>query len=279
MQRIFVGDVQGCGEELDHILARADEAFGEDARFQFVGDLINRGPRDLQVLEAVRRRAEEGRAVAVLGNHELSFLRLHYGLREVGPLDTMHEVLARPDGAEWVAWVRRLPILWTGTLGGRPAAMVHAASAPGWSLDDLEAKAGLVARILTGEDEAAVRALLTKGVAPPDAPRDDLARMTTCRSVHDGGWSSKEPELAPGPGARPWHRDWLAAHHPHGLVYGHWAMQGLHVAPGLRGLDSACVWGGELTAWLPDETLADPFASRDPAQFWHVAARERRGPL
>jgi hypothetical protein len=30
-------------------------------------------------------------------------------------------------------------------------------------------------------------------------------------------------------------------------------MRGLLVAPQLRGLDSGCVWGGELSAWIAEE--------------------------
>ena len=37
------------------------------------------------------------------------------------------------------------------------------------------------------------------------------------------------------------------------LVFGHWARQGLVVRPGLRALDSGCVWGRELTAWIAEE--------------------------
>ena len=36
-------------------------------------------------------------------------------------------------------------------------------------------------------------------------------------------------------------------------MYGHWARAGLYVRPQLRGLDSGCVWGGKLTAWIAEE--------------------------
>jgi bis(5'-nucleosyl)-tetraphosphatase (symmetrical) len=37
------------------------------------------------------------------------------------------------------------------------------------------------------------------------------------------------------------------------IVFGHWAQRGLVLAPGLRGLDTGCVWGGRLTAWIAEE--------------------------
>ncbi|MFP8875958.1 MAG: hypothetical protein VCB99_03395, partial [Myxococcota bacterium] len=53
--------------------------------------------------------------------------------------------------------------------------------------------------------------------------------------------------------------------------------QGLHVAKGLRGLDTGCVHHGRgkqgfLTAWLPDPSLESPFEVPD-AAFWQIPAR------
>ena len=43
------------------------------------------------------------------------------------------------------------------------------------------------------------------------------------------------------------------AHGGRTVVFGHWAAQGLIVRPHLRGLDTGCVWGKELTAWIAEE--------------------------
>ena len=32
------------------------------------------------------------------------------------------------------------------------------------------------------------------------------------------------------------------------MIFGHWAALGLHLAPGVAGLDSGCVWGKALSA-------------------------------
>ena len=36
-------------------------------------------------------------------------------------------------------------------------------------------------------------------------------------------------------------------------MFGHWARLGLVHRPRVRGLDSGCVWGGALTAWIAEE--------------------------
>lgn len=279
VQRIFVGDVQGCGAELDEMLERAAERFGTEPGVGYelwlVGDLVNRGPRNHAVLVRVREERDAGRARCVLGNHELAFLASALGLREPGPSDSLEELLERPDCDEWVDWVRRLPLVETGRLGKRRFAMVHASVHPEWSLAELERRARRVERRLKEGDVAALRTFLGADPAQ-DEDRNVLGRLTSCRSVGPkGSWSKQEPRGE----ARAWHRAWSKRGHDYGVVYGHWAMQGLHVAPGLRGLDTGCVHhgrdhDGNLTAWLPDERRADPFALPDEG-FWQVRARER----
>ena len=61
MQHVFVGDVQGCGLELEQLLSRVRSEFGEDFELWTVGDLVNRGPFNLHALSQVRKLIESGR--------------------------------------------------------------------------------------------------------------------------------------------------------------------------------------------------------------------------
>ncbi len=75
----IVGDVHGEHEALQSLLA----ALGYDEegrhphgrRLVFVGDLCDRGPDSPGVIARVRALVHQGRAHAVLGNHELNLLR------------------------------------------------------------------------------------------------------------------------------------------------------------------------------------------------------------
>lgn len=276
MRPVFVGDVQGCADELDDLLERVAERVGAGFELWLVGDLVNRGPASLRTLERVRALVEGGRARVVLGNHDLSLIRAHLGLRPLLPLDTFGDVLSAVDAEDHVEWLRRQPLAATGSLGRTPLAMVHAAVHPDWSLAELAARARAVETVLRGSLAGARTLLAGKGDA---ALADDLARLTSCRSAsRDGSWSSEEPAT---PASRrlgrvPWHALWAKRAHAYGVVYGHWAMQGLHVAPGLRGLDSGCVHhgrdhDGHLTAWLPDPEGPTPFGVPD-AHFVQVRA-------
>jgi bis(5'-nucleosyl)-tetraphosphatase (symmetrical) len=296
-QRVFVGDVQGCADELDALLERVRAELGGDFELLLVGDLVNRGPASLRVLERIRALQDSGRARTVLGNHDLWLLIVAAGIAAPRAGDTFSDVLARSDSRDWADWLRRQPLLIDGQLGGTRFALVHASLAAAWSLAEARELAGEAAGRLADPNPRAARAFLAvahaewrrRGAAPPLAPGaapdarlfDALGRMLSARSaLRSGGWSERPPEELQD--AEPWHAAWSRAAHEFGVVYGHWALQRLHVAPRLRGLDTGCVHhglgrAGCLTAWLPNEHATDPFALPDEG-FWRVPARRRYAP-
>src|SRR5258706_3891401 len=79
----LIGDIHGYADELVQLL----EALGyqneqrtyrhPERKVIFLGDFIDRGPKIRQVLEIVRPMIEEGKALAVMGNHELNALAYH----------------------------------------------------------------------------------------------------------------------------------------------------------------------------------------------------------
>ena len=268
-----MGDVQGCADELDALLARAERAYGADFEVWFVGDLVNRGPASLRVLERVRELSLQGRARCVLGNHEIALLSAAWGLRARRPSDTFQEVLDAPDVDAWVDWLRHLPLAETDLLGGQEFAMVHAATHPNWDISELRAAAARVETRLRADASTAREFLASAPASDPD--RDALARLTSCRSVGPGeSWSPDPPDASD---QTAWHRAWGKRGHDYAIVYGHWSLQGLHVADRLRGIDTGCVHEGRgrsgfLTAWIPDLSKRRPFDTPD-GGFWQERAR------
>jgi protein phosphatase len=79
----LIGDVHGCGDELEELLAALgygrDEAgiwrHPQERKAVFLGDLVDRGPRVPDVLRIVMRMVQAGGALCVPGNHDEKLLR------------------------------------------------------------------------------------------------------------------------------------------------------------------------------------------------------------
>lgn len=220
--RVFIGDVHGCADELDDLLTAIDYR-PDRHRLYFAGDVANRGP---QALRAMRRVREIASGV-VLGNHDLHLLGVAAGERPVRREDTLSPVLEAPDRDELLAWLRECPLV----LEWDDVILVHAGLRPDW------------------DRPREIAAPLERRIARGKIPwkNDALAFLTRVRTCDErGARGGAEPNRA----FRPWYEHYRGERT---VVWGHWAARGLVVAPRLRGLDSACVWGGSLSAWIADE--------------------------
>jgi len=250
-----IGDVQGCFGELKALLEKCGFAKSRD-RLWFVGDLVNRGPKSLEVLRFVRDLGR--RAVVVLGNHDLHLVTQFEGVERARKDDTFQDVLAAKDARELVDWLRTRPLLHVEGAW----AMVHAGLLPTWTL----AKA----RRLAAEVEAALRApdyrefLANMYGSRPAAWRDSLRgwdrlrvvvnAMTRMRFCTAGGRMELVAKSSEPPRG---YRRWFDAYRGRkSVVFGHWSQLGLNLGARHAGLDSGCVWGGRLTALrLEDHAL------------------------
>src|SRR5919201_6589381 len=98
MATYAIGDVQGCCDELQELLRQLNFERGD--RLWFVGDLVNRGPKSVEVLRFTRALGE--RALVVLGNHDLHLVTQHEGFERPRADDTFQDVLDAPDCSELV---------------------------------------------------------------------------------------------------------------------------------------------------------------------------------
>ena len=246
-----IGDIQGCMGVLDALLAQIDYRPGRD-QLWLAGDLVNRGPRSLDVLRWARDQDDS--VVAVLGNHDLHLLACAAGVRQVGRRDTFTDVLEAPDRDELVSWLRHRPLLHR---EGHHL-LVHAGLLPPWTADAAAELAREVEDVLRGPHHAE---LLGDWTSAPDRWRDDLSprdrrtltasALTTLRCVDAAGAMDRDfnrhPREAP-PGLVPWF-DHPARRSRHVRVLcGHWAALGLHLAADVAALDSGAVYGRGLTA-------------------------------
>jgi bis(5'-nucleosyl)-tetraphosphatase (symmetrical) len=249
-----IGDLQGCHAEFMALLERLRFDPLRD-RLWLTGDLVNRGPDSLAVLREVKSL---GRAVTVvLGNHDLHLLALAFAPKAVRRRDPeLAAVLKAPDAAELLDWLAARPLLhrdddlgWT---------LIHAGVPPQWTLDQAEACAREVEAALRGDAAAMLAGMY--GDAPdrwsPALEGADRLRfvvncLTRLRFVDRKGrlLLAHKGTIADAPaGCLPWFRHPERATRGDGLVFGHWSALGYLAEPGLRGIDTGCVWGGSLTA-------------------------------
>ena len=131
----IIGDVHGHADKLEGLLRKMDYKFIDgtwqhiERQVIFVGDLIDRGPRQLDSVMIAKRMVESGHAHIVMGNHEFNaiayatphpnkpgdFLRTHWGklgrknrkqhkafLTAVGKYSVRHK--------ELITWFKTIPL-------------------------------------------------------------------------------------------------------------------------------------------------------------------------
>jgi bis(5'-nucleosyl)-tetraphosphatase (symmetrical) len=258
-----IGDIQGCAQAFTELLDRIAFEPGRD-HLWLVGDLVNRGPDSLSVLREVMHLGDH--VTTVLGNHDLHLLATAAGVRKPMKGDTFHSVLAAPDAANILDWLRCRPLLHHDT--ARRMLLVHAGLPPTWSVAEAVSRAAEVEEKLRGPNWA--RMLKDMYGDEPRAWSNDhrgadrvrhvlnaLTRMRYCNAQGEMDFDHTGP-----PGTQPTHLlPWFefpgrTADIDH-VVFGHWASLGLLRRPDLTALDSGCVWGRTLTA-VPIDPAGEP---------------------
>jgi bis(5'-nucleosyl)-tetraphosphatase (symmetrical) len=257
MATYAIGDIQGCMASLERLLALIAFSPADD-RLWLVGDLVNRGPRSLDVL---RWAYEHDRAITcVLGNHDLHLLARAAGAAPEKKRDTLDDVLAYRNADRLLGWLRERPLFYVD--GG--FAMVHAGLHPRWTIDDARARAAEIEKELRAPTWRAFLAQL-QGPTPRwdarlgggDRWRAILAYLVRARMLKpDGRVDTYDgpPAQAP-PGLVPWFAVPDAAWRTHTIVFGHWSALGLDLGPHHVALDTGCVWGRSLTAFRLDDRM------------------------
>ncbi len=231
--RWIVGDIQGCARELDRLLESIRFNPARDELWS-AGDLINRGPDSLQVLRTWTSIAGKG----VIGNHEVDALLAFSGARKKR-LPALRELFAASDAVGLMIALRALPVLKHLPSGGKgpDVWLVHAGLSPAWTrIQDVAA--------MINEEPHDDDWLRSEAV--------DYATNVRCctpdgrRSGHLGPPDECEPPFQP----------WDEFYRGETLVvHGHWARRGFYRGDLTMGLDSGCVYGGDLTAWCQDEDV------------------------
>jgi len=263
MARWAIGDVQGCCDELEQLLARIRFSSDRD-RLWFVGDLVNRGPCSLQALRLVRSLGDN--AVSVLGNHDLHLLAVALVGAKLRKSDTLSEILAAPDRDGLLEWLLLLPLAYFEP--DHSDLLLHAGVLPQWTVAQTLQLAVEVQQALHDDPRALLstmygdqpdrwQATLT-GLDRLRFAINVLTRLRFCTA--DGRVDFKQkgnPDSAPKPWL-PWYKVPGRASREQRIVFGHWSALGFYSERGVLAIDTGCVWGGSLTAVNLDDPQAPP---------------------
>ncbi|QPF74997.1 symmetrical bis(5'-nucleosyl)-tetraphosphatase [Roseateles sp. DAIF2] len=253
----LIGDIQGCCDALERLLARLDFSPSRD-RLYLLGDLVNRGPASLSTLRRLQGLGDA--ATCLLGNHDLHLLATAAGVRKPHRGDTVQEILDAPDREALLQWLcqQRLACFAQGWL------MVHAGVLPQWTGEQTLALAAEVETLL--RDPRALAEFLPQmygnepeqwsdeltGVARLRCIVNALTRLRFCDAEGRMDFKTKDGVAAAPPGYMPWFDvpGRRSAGTP--VAFGHWSTLGLLERSDLLALDTGCVWGGHLSAMRVD---------------------------
>ncbi len=248
-----IGDVQGCYDELMQLLEKVSFDRQND-QLWFAGDLVNRGPKSLAVLEFVKSLGD--RAVTVLGNHDLHLLAMAYGCKDVRCDPGMQAILDAPNAGELLDWLRHQSLFYHDPK--IDCVMSHAGVYPFWDLAMAKMLAAEVEAVLRGGD---FKTLLSEMYS--DKPRrwqsslSGIKRLrfiinafTRMRFCDQKGRLELTESGAPGSqpaGLIPWFEVPGRRNHELKILFGHWSTLGPVSQPNIYPLDTGCVWGGQLS--------------------------------
>ena len=235
---LFVGDVHGCFDELQALIAEAGVTAGTDY-ILLAGDLINKGPKPLELIEWLRTTP---RAYSVLGNHDHHVIKamqrqaanqLSHATQHFTYDAQPHDYIAAHLTPEQQHYYLSLPLTIRLPCLHPPHLLVHAGLVPGVPLDR-------------------------------QLPFD----LMNIRNVLDDGSGSKKKTDGV---------NWVQRYggEEGTIVFGHCAARGVQLVEKSSGgsggggemlcvgLDSGCCYGKELSGWLlPDKRLVQVKAYR-----------------
>lgn len=267
MSTYAIGDVQGCFKELVQLLDKINFDESND-RLWFVGDIVNRGPDSLEVLNFVMNLGES--SITVLGNHDLHLVAIAEGLAKQKKIDTLTPILTSPEKQKLLAWIRQQPLMHHDK--ELNFSMIHAGLPPQWEIQQALSLASEVTLRLRSDDYLSFLSAMygnkpnawDENLTGNDRLRFIVNCFTRMRYLNDKNelkFSEKGPPGSQGDHLFPWFTIEERKSKHDKIIFGHWSTVLLgnirdftpyNVYP----IDTGCLWDGSLTALrLEDEKL------------------------
>jgi bis(5'-nucleosyl)-tetraphosphatase (symmetrical) len=190
-------------------------------------------------------------------------------------LDTLDDILRAPDRRELIDWLRKRPL----ALFDGGNLFVHAGVLPQWSINQTMELADEVQKALRKKNYASFLEDMygntpnkwnnrLKGADRLRVVVNSLTRMRFCSTKGEMDFVSKEGVDSAPKNFYPWFDVPGRKTADFRVFFGHWSTLGLVQKEKVFGLDTGCVWGGNLTAVSITDT---PTFIQVPGLVRHVA--------
>ncbi len=254
-----IGDIQGCFDDLLRLLDTI--SFNENSdQLWFAGDLVNRGPKSLETLRFVKSLG--GSAITVLGNHDLHLLAASCASKIANKKDSLLPILEATDRDELIHWLRHRPLFHFND----DFCMIHAGLPPQWDLKKTKKLAFQAEQALQDPNyqiflkqmygnKPNIWSSSLKGVERLRFIINCFTRMRYCDVngrldfVQSGPLGSQPKHLLP------WFSVPKRKNADMRIIFGHWSSLGFYEGTNCYGIDTGCIWGGQLTALRLDESV------------------------
>jgi len=251
MPSYVIGDVQGCFDELMLLLDKINFDSNNDELI-FAGDLINRGPKSLEVLEFCLENKKS--IEVVLGNHDIYLLYLIHQNKKNYQLAP---ILESKNRKKFFRWLIEKPLMLERQNNKNEKFIISHAGIPHiWDLEDarklneeylkaIKKNPGGVFRNMWGDHPD----LWSESLRGFSRIRVIINYFTRMRLItQKGELDLKTKVSSKNSKYKPWFK-FTKNEKDNYQLFGHWAaLKGKTNKRNVVGLDAGCVWGGHLKA-------------------------------
>ena len=249
MPSYVIGDVQGCFDELMLLLEKINFDSNNDELI-FAGDLINRGPKSLEVLEFCLDNKKS--IEVVLGNHDIYLLYLIHQNKKNYQLAP---ILESKNRKKFFRWLIEKPLMLERKNNKNEKFIISHAGIPHiWDLEDarklneeylkaIKKNPGGVFRNMWGDHPD----LWSESLRGFSRIRVIINYFTRMRLItQKGELDLKTKVSSKNSKYKPWFK-FTKNEKDNYQLFGHWAaLKGKTNKRNVVGLDAGCVWGGHL---------------------------------
>lgn len=247
MYNYFVGDIHGCYKELKSVLNKAKFNFKNDILW-ITGDLVNRGPDSLKVLNYLKKLGSSVKIV--LGNHDINFI-IENGKKIKKNQNKENNIAVLVD------WLRNQPVLIVDN--DKKIIMSHAGFSPQFNIKTIQICANEIEDILKSDRYVYFSNFLYQDLCNKFSLKLDLFSRI-CFSVNaltrmrycflNGNLNMDKNNINEyNKNCKPWFNFKLNIPKDYCIIFGHWSSvkRKIITPKNIFCLDTGCCWGGQLT--------------------------------